>query len=137
MVNYLELVIGNIASRKKRSFLTIIAIVIGVCAVVSLVSLGVGLQVTINEQFEMMGTDKLMIIPGGSLFGMIGGGASELTEHDVDIIEDTNGIELVGAMVYKSARVEYKGDTKYTFVSGLPTDDSREIIESMQRFKVI
>ena len=66
MVNYLELVIGNIVSRKKRNFLTIIAIVIGVCAVVSLFSLGVGLQVTISEQFEMMGTDKLMITPGGS-----------------------------------------------------------------------
>lgn len=136
-MNYMELIVNNLAKRKKRNALTILAIVIGITAVVALMSIGYGLQVTINEQFELMGVDKLMIMPGGAFFGFAGGGASELTEHDMDTVQDVDGIKVAGAMIYKVARVEYKGETKYTYVSGIPTDETREIIDSMQSFSVI
>ncbi|MFH0833008.1 MAG: ABC transporter permease [Candidatus Aenigmatarchaeota archaeon] len=132
---YIKLTTSNLAKRKKRSLLTIIAIVIGVSAVVALISLGYGLQDTINEQFEMMGTDKLMIMPSGSMFGI--GGSSGLTEHDIDVIQGVNGVKLAGGMVYKVSRVEFRNEDKYTFVSGIPTDETAEIIDSMQSFKII
>jgi putative ABC transport system permease protein len=133
---YVRFTISNIAARKKRSLLTIIAIVIGIAAVVALISLGYGLQNTIDEQFELMGTDKLMIMPGDLMTTFMGAG-TEFTQHELDVVQDVNGIKVAGAMVYKSARVEFRGDTKYTYVSGIPTDETREVIESMQSFKVI
>ena len=133
---YLRFTMSNLARRKKRSLLTIIAIVIGISAVVALISMGYGLQEVINEQFELMGTDKLMIMPGGPLFGLMGGGG-ELTEHDMDVVKGVDGIKLAGGMVYKSAMVEFKGESKYTFVIGLPTDETREVIESMSNFKIL
>jgi putative ABC transport system permease protein len=134
---YIVFTVSNIVSRKKRSMLTIIAIVIGISAVVSLTSLGYGLQDTINEQFESMGTDKLMIMPGGSMFSMMGIGGGSMTKHDMDVVQRVNGIETAGAMIYKSAKVEFKGETKYTFVIGLPTDETRKVIDSMQQIKII
>lgn len=133
---YLKLTMSNLAKRKKRTLLTIIAIVIGISAVIALVSLGYGLQDTINEEFELMGTDKIMIMPGSSMFSMFGG-SSELTKHDIDVISSVNGIKLAGGMIYKVAGVEFKGERKYTFVSGIPADETREIIESMQNFNII
>jgi putative ABC transport system permease protein len=133
---YIVFTVSNIVSRKKRSMLTIIAIVIGISAVVSLTSLGYGLQDTINEEFESMGTDKLMIMPGSSMFSMMGIGGGSMTKHDMDVIKRVDGIETAGAMIYKSAKVEFKGETKYTFVIGLPTDETRKVIDSMQQIKV-
>jgi putative ABC transport system permease protein len=133
---YVRFTISNIAARKKRSSLTIIAIVIGIAAVVALISLGYGLQNTIDEQFELMGTDKLMIMPGDLMTTFMGSGTA-FTQHELDVVQDVNGIKIAGAMVYKSARVEFRGDTKYTFVSGIPTDETKEVMESMQNFKII
>jgi len=133
---YIKFTISNIMNRKKRSFLTIIAIVIGISAVVALFSLGSGLQEVINEQFELMGADKIMIMPG-SLMSTFMGGGGELTENDMKVVQKANGIKVAAAMIYKSARVEFKGESKYTFVSGIPTDETGEIIDSMQGYSVI
>ncbi len=133
---YVRFTISNIAARKKRSMLTILAIVIGIAAVVALISLGYGLQNTIDEQFELMGTDKLMIMPGDLMSTFMGSG-TEFTQHELDIVQRVNGIKVAGAMIYKVARVEFRGDTKYTYVSGIPTDETREVIESMQNFNVV
>ncbi len=136
MDEYVKLIIGNFAKRKKRSFLTIFSIVIGIASVVSIVSLGYGLEDVINEQFEILGTDKLMIMPGDMISSFAGGGSSSLAKSDVDIIRGVGGIKMVGVMMMKIASVEYRSERKYTFVSGIPTDKTSDIISSMQGFDV-
>ncbi len=59
---------------KLRSWLTIIGIVIGVAAVIAIVSLGEGLQQQINTQLNALGGDLLTITPGFSRGGMFFGG---------------------------------------------------------------
>ena len=95
--------------RRTRSFLTVLAIVIGIGAVVALMSIGQGLQNSINKQFQLMGVDKLIISPGGPLFG-IGGSTAQLVQKDVDTIASTMGVKSVTGMVYKLAKVEYGND---------------------------
>ena len=51
-IDFLKLAVENILHRKLRSWLTIIGIVIGIMAVVALISLGRGLQYTVDQQFS-------------------------------------------------------------------------------------
>ena len=51
---------------KMRSSLTILGVVIGVAAVIALMALGEGTQVSIAQNIESMGTDLIFVNPGAS-----------------------------------------------------------------------
>ena len=55
----------SLTKRKVRTFLTLLGIVIGISAVVALIAVGQGMQMTITEMFEGLGADRLIILPGG------------------------------------------------------------------------
>lgn len=123
----------NMTQRKIRSWLTMIGIFIGITAVVSLISLGQGLQNAINEQFKFLGVDKITILPAGMQSMDTGStGISQLTQHDIDVIEKVRGVKAVSYRVTQTSKVSFKDVTKYRLVAGLPTDgDSSEIAESV------
>ena len=58
---------------KLRSFLTSLGIIIGVAAIILLISIGSGLQSYISAQFEKLGTNTIFILPGKVQFGPQGG----------------------------------------------------------------
>ncbi len=60
----IKLVIRNLLSRKGRSFLTILGIVIGVAGVIIIMALGAGAQSLVLSQVTKLGSNLLMIIPG-------------------------------------------------------------------------
>jgi len=133
--DYIRLALIGITQKGVRSLLTMIGIFIGIALVVSLISLGSGLQQAMNEQFEMMGTNIIMIMPGEGIESMFGSSVP-LTEHDVHVIEKARGVDVVGGMVTKISKVEYKNEIKYTWVSGFPQDESKKIITDMQQMKL-
>ncbi|MCK5476460.1 MAG: ABC transporter permease [Candidatus Aenigmarchaeota archaeon] len=131
---------SSIKQRKMRSWLTMIGIFIGIAAVVSLISLGDGMQSAINEQFEKMGSDKIMVMPGGA--GGVGmmnmmTSAAKLTEDDLKIIKKQSGVDVAGGMIFKSVAVKYKDKTKYSFVNGIPTDDTQDIFKDMESYEML
>jgi putative ABC transport system permease protein len=113
---------NNLKARQLRSWLTIIGVIIGIAAVVTFMLIGQGLQSSIQSQFEKMGINKLMISPGAS--GAFGGvlSSERFSDHDIDIIKNVRGVDKVGGMDYKNAKVEFKNDVKYTFIIGMPSD---------------
>ena len=62
----IRLAFHNIRHRQVRSWLTILGIVVGVAAVVALISIGEGMQNSIEEQFESIGYNTIILSPGGS-----------------------------------------------------------------------
>ena len=56
-----QLAVQNILSSKLRTFLTMLGIIIGVCAVIVIVGLGNGMQGYIEDSFADMGTDSLTV----------------------------------------------------------------------------
>lgn len=136
ITDYFNYAFKSLKNRGLRSWLTMLGIFVGIATVVSLISLGQGLQDAMTEQFEMMGTNIIYIAPGSSLFSGMGGSAVTLTDKDKAVIEKVRGVELVGGIISKVASVRYKGEVKYTFVSGLPTDKAQKIIEDMQQVRI-
>ena len=132
--DYFTYAVTSILHKGVRSWLTMIGIFIGIATIVSLISLGQGMQDAINMQFEQMGSNIIMVMPGNN-FGAPSG-ASKLTDHDIQIVEGVRGVNLVGGMIAKLGLVEFMGERKYTFIAGIPTDKSQKIIEDMQSVRV-
>ena len=61
--DYFRFCYRGLVQRKTRSYLTILGIVIGIMAIVGLISIGVGMQVYMNEQIGKMGTNKIILMP--------------------------------------------------------------------------
>jgi putative ABC transport system permease protein len=82
-----------LSTNKLRSSLTILGVVIGVAAVIALMALGEGTQVSVAQNIESMGTDLLFVNPGASSsqFGIRGaqGSAVTLTMADAEALADT------------------------------------------------
>ncbi len=137
--DYLGLAWRTISRRGLRSWLTMLGIFIGITSVVALISLSQGLQDSISQQFESLGTNIIMVMPGGGsgFSGFVGSASSYLTTHDVDVIQGANGVDIVGGMLYKISTVEYGNEVKYLFVIGIPTDDAKELVDNMGSYRVI
>ncbi len=132
--DYFRFAFKNIVEKGIRSWLTMIGIIIGIAAVVSLISIGEGMQTGINEQFEMMGADVIMIMPGENIMSIASG--SSLGENDIELIKKINGISIVGSALTRVAKVKFKDEVKYTWVSGMPTDDAQDIFLDMQQMEI-
>jgi putative ABC transport system permease protein len=125
----LNLAIKSIQRNKGRSTLTALGIIIGVAAVILLVSLGQGLQQYITGQFENLGANQVFVLPG-----QVGGdgdnvsfgqgppnfAGSKLTLKHVDDLAKLGGpIKTAAAENDLPASVAYRGESKYTTVAGI------------------
>lgn len=131
--DYFRLAIENIRHRKLRSILTIIGIVIGIAAVVALVSLGQGVEKVVKDEFQKLGTDKIFVT---SAVGFTGSsGVAPLTERDVDIIERTKGVDEAIGVKFASGRVEKQDELNVLTVIGVPIDEKYKLVEESYNFK--
>ncbi len=84
----LRVAMDAIRANKLRSFLTMLGIVIGVGAVITMVALGEGAQRQVENQIESLGTNVLTVRPGQGMFrGVRGGSSARLTTEDVEAVQ--------------------------------------------------
>jgi putative ABC transport system permease protein len=82
----LLLALHSVQRNALRSFLTILGIVIGVSAVITMVTLGNGATLAIEKQITSLGTNLLLISPGQRIGGGGGGGGvPQFTVADAEI----------------------------------------------------
>jgi len=127
--DFFNLAVENITHRKVRSWLTILGIVIGIAAVVALVSLGQGLQYTVDQQFVKIGSDKITIQAKGSTG--FGGSTdnNKLVKKDLDTVRRTDGVSMAAERYVNVAKVEFNGKTKYVSIQGVPLDQTRLLMD--------
>jgi putative ABC transport system permease protein len=81
---------GGVTTHKLRSLLTILGIVIGVSAVIALMSIGKGAEADILARIQTLGPDLMMISPGSTMGAggvrSAAGSATTLTMEDADAI---------------------------------------------------
>lgn len=127
--------LSSLRQRRKRSWLTMIGIFIGVATIVSLMSVGQGMQDAINDQFASMGSDKIMVLSGS---GMPLESASPLTLTELDVVRGVRGVEYATGMITKMSPITFQDETTYQFVAGIPIDeDSLRILTGMEAFHLI
>jgi len=103
-----HIALTGLGANKMRSTLTILGVVIGVAAVISLMSIGRGSQAAITNNIESMGTNLLFISPGASTQeGVRGaqGSAGTLTLEDAEAISEAPAVVAVAPQVQSFAQV--------------------------------
>ena len=105
--DYFNIAWKNLRKRKLRSWLTMIGIIISIATIFVLISLSIGLQNAVEEQFRLLGSDKFFIQPKGQLGAPGTGGAVELTLNDVKIVEKSKGVKEVLYMNVGNGKVEF------------------------------
>ncbi|WP_338847741.1 ABC transporter permease [Massilia sp. W12] len=96
-INALLLALREIRRNLMRSFLTVLGIVIGVAAVVTMVTLGNGATQMVTEQISSLGSNLLILRPGQRIGGpRDAAGAPNFKKSDLDAIRNQiGGIQLV------------------------------------------
>ena len=119
--DYFFLALGNLKHRGLRSWLTMLGIFIGIAAVVSLISLGQGLQEAITGQFNILDPDKLLIGNIGTGFGPPGSTSiKKLTGHDLDVIKGIDGVEFAIPRLIRTVKVEFNKISQFKNVGSIP-----------------
>lgn len=96
-LSQLAYIIRGLLSRKGRSFLTILGIIIGVAGVIIIVSLGTGAQALVVGQITKLGTNLVNVLPGksnesGPPAAVFGVTVTTLGVRDVDALSDTGRV---------------------------------------------
>ncbi|MDP3879559.1 MAG: ABC transporter permease [Dehalococcoidales bacterium] len=116
----------GIITHKLRSFLTILGIVIGVAAVISLMSIGKGAQADILARIGSLGSNLITIGPGSSTFGGVRGATGSvrtLTQEDAAAIADqVAGVALVAPTYASNLQVVAGSNNMNSQVTGVPPE---------------
>ncbi|MDL2337006.1 MAG: ABC transporter permease [Pseudomonadota bacterium] len=115
------LALRSVRRNLLRSFLTILGIVIGVSAVITMVTLGNGATQAIETQITSLGTNLLMVMPGQRVPGGGGGGGGvpQFTEADAEAIRSQiGGVAAVAPQGRLSVTVVANGRNWATTVYG-------------------
>jgi putative ABC transport system permease protein len=120
LLSVLLLALRSVRRNLLRSGLTILGIVIGVAAVITMVSLGQGATLAIEEKISGLGTNLLMVSPGQRIGGGGGGGGvAAFTEADAQAVAaQIGGVAEVAPLAHASATVAANGRHWATTVSG-------------------
>jgi len=121
--DYFKLSLGNIKHKGLRSWLTILGVVVGIAAVVALISLGNALQAAVLGQFGSLSVDTLTIQNKGTGFGPPGSTVVEkLNKHDVDVIESVNGVDIVIPRLIRVGSLEYNEVSGFGYAGDIPNN---------------
>ena len=124
--DYFSLAVGNLKHRGIRSWLTMLGIFIGIAAVVSLISMGQGLQNAISAQFSSLSTDRLLVTNAETSFGPPGSYAiKKLTEHDLELIDSVSGVKITVSRLIRMAKVEHNRIVQFRYLGSLPDDQEK------------
>jgi len=124
--DYFFLAFGNLRHKGLRSWLTILGVFIGIAAVVSLISMGNGLETAITGQFGALSLDTLTIQNKGTGFGPPGSTVVEkLNDNDLEILENINGVDLVVPRLIRIGSLEYNGVRGFGFAADIPQGDGK------------
>jgi putative ABC transport system permease protein len=128
--DYFKLAFRNLKNRKLRSWLTIVGIVISIATIFMLISVSLGLQSAVEEQFKILGTDKFFIQPKGQIAGPGTTGAVKLTIKDVEAIKKVSGVKDITYFAVLPVKAEINGDIRYTNVVGFPLESAELFLEN-------
>jgi len=128
--NSLKIATTGLRRNKVRSFLTMLGIIIGIMAIVAMMSLGAGAQNLIISQIMSMGSNNIFVEPG-SFDPKKSSMMEAMTEQmeiktlkisDAEAIEKIPNVEMVAPLVLGTTRAVYKDiDEKLTFLGVTPT----------------
>jgi len=120
LTNNFEVAINGIRANKLRSSLTMLGIIIGVAAVIIMISVGQGASKKISSQISSMGSNLLMVFPGAGQGAVRGasGSVNTLTLEDAEAIAGLSMVTHVAPELTTNGTLGYASQTWTAQVNG-------------------
>ena len=112
----------NIGANKLRSFLTVLGIVIGVGAVIAMLSIGRGAEASITSRIEAIGTNLVYVAAGSTTSSGVrsaAGTATTLTMDDAEALTAVPDVEAVAPTTSSFVQIVYQGANTNTRLNGV------------------
>ncbi len=112
LLESIRIALRSLTANKLRAGLTMLGVIIGVAAVIALMSIGRGASAAISNQIQSIGTNLLYVRPGASqTSGVRGaeGSAGTLTLEDGEALHNIEGIVAVAPQVDSFGQIVYQG----------------------------
>jgi putative ABC transport system permease protein len=121
--NAIMLALQSIRRNLLRSFLTMLGVVIGVAAVITMVTLGNGATQAVANQIASLGSNLLMVMPGQMFRPGAGSTAKPFDIRDVEAMRDQiSSLKAVAPIVESSVTAVYGANNWSTSVVGTTND---------------
>ena len=117
--------VESLQANKLRSALTVLGVVIGISSVISLSSIGQGVQKATESTLQSLGTNVMLVLAGPArVSGVVSSGAvSTLTLEDARAVEEqAPAVAGVAAILRSGAQLVYEGENTYTTIMGTEAD---------------
>jgi putative ABC transport system permease protein len=124
----IRIALRSLSANKLRSTLTMLGVIIGVAAVISLMSIGRGAQASIDNQINSLGTNLLFVSPGAASSNGVRqaeGSAETLTYQDAQALNDPVNLPAVAAVapqVQSFGQAVYRGNNANAPILGVTPD---------------
>ena len=117
----IKVAFSAIRANKMRSILTMLGIVIGIAAVITMIALGEGAQRSVSERLQQLGTNILSVNPGQQMFGGVdrGAGAPLLVQDAEALLRDPRYIKDVSPEMDRRLQVAYGNGNSNTSIRGI------------------
>ena len=123
LANLFKIAVRALANNKLRGFLTMLGIIIGVASVITMLDIGQGSKKSIQAEISEMGSNMIMIQPGGDMRGGVRQSADnmetlKLKDYE-DIVNETRYVSAVSPSVNSSGQAIYGANNTPTSVYGI------------------
>ena len=126
LTNLFKIALRALANNKMRGFLTMLGIIIGVASVITMLAIGQGSKRSIQAEISEMGSNMIMIHPGGDIRGGVRQEASSMEtlklEDYQNIVDETRYVAAVSPSVNSSGQVIYGANNAPTTIYGISPD---------------
>ncbi len=124
-ISSFTMAIESLTGNKVRAILTMLGIIIGVAAVITMTAIGQGAKKAINDQIATLGTNLLTIFPGATYSAGVSsgtGGSNRLSEADAEAIKRNPTVSVVAPIATIQAQIVATNTNWSTRVNGTSPD---------------
>ena len=118
--------LDGLRANKMRSILTMLGIIIGVGAVIAMVSIGMGVREKVQKSIAGLGSNLLIVMPGATApsgVRVAAGSNTTMTYKDAQAIaREISGVSMVAPMVQRQYQAVYAGKNWITSMQGTTPD---------------
>jgi len=128
LADIVVMAVDGIKERKFRVGLNVLGILIGISAIVALLSITEGMSVSINQELELLDPTTIIVMPGTFMGmarprGTVQGGGATLTLRDIDRIERISGVAMATPVISKTVEIQIGGYSDSVTVTGIVPEE--------------
>lgn len=142
-IDIIEYSLSDFASNKFKTMMSSLGIIIGVMAIVTILTLGDGMYSGVSQQFGSLDLDQISVSPGGGGGGMTMGGmgmqqavskpSATLTDRDARMLKSTSGVAEVNPHMAQRATGTYGGQNSSFTVQGVVPAGEEKLSRQMDK----